>query len=267
MATATHDAVGWTAGELTVGEFSYRFWEAGGGPPLVVFHGGGGVDLAPAFLTLSRANRVICFELPGFGESPPNPSAGTYAELAAVMAEAIEQLRLASFSLLGVSFGGAVAAWLAAQRPDLIDRLVLVAPASLRVGTRLPQLEQAELRAALRAHPDDDGRPALAPEVADRQRRVVERIWGLSSDDDLRRALDGLDLPTLVVFGTRDRLIPPESGREYKRLIPRSTLALVYDAAHEVSRDRPEAFAALVGDFLERADAHVVARASRLINP
>jgi pimeloyl-ACP methyl ester carboxylesterase len=263
----THDAPGWTAGRVTVGEFSYRYWEAGDGPPLVVFHGGGGVDLAPSFLTLARANRVICFELPGFGESPSDPSAGTYQELAEAMAAAIGQLRLESLSLLGVSFGGAVAAWLAANRPDLIDRLVLVAPASLRVGTRLPQLTPEQVPGALRAHPDQEGPPPLAAEVADRQRRVVEQVWGLSSDDDLRRALDGLDVPTLVVFGTRDGLIPPATGREFKRLIPRSTLALVYDAAHEVSRDRPEAFADLVGDFLARADAHVVSRTSRLINP
>jgi predicted nucleotidyltransferase len=41
----------------------------------------------------------------------------------------------------------------------------------------------------------------------------------------------------------------------------------VYDAAHEVARDRPEAFAELVGDFLERGEAHVVDRRDRLINP
>jgi pimeloyl-ACP methyl ester carboxylesterase len=100
----------------------------------------------------------------------------------------------------------------------------------------------------------------------EQQMALARRVFAQSDPQALQAALDGLDVPTLVLFGTRDGLIAPESGRAYKRLIPRCTLAYVYDAAHDVAADRPEAFAGLVVDFLARRDAHVVSTTSREIN-
>jgi pimeloyl-ACP methyl ester carboxylesterase len=67
----------------------------------------------------------------------------------------------------------------------------------------------------------------------------------------------------MVIFGTRDGLVPPETGREYKRLIARCDLVYVHDAAHEVPADRPQAFAGLVSDFVNRREGHVVRLESR----
>ena len=52
-----------------------------------------------------------------------------------------------------------------------------------------------------------------------------------------------LATPTLVLFGTRDRVMPPEMGRHYKALLPNCHLVLVYDAGHAIGAERPEAFA------------------------
>ena len=56
-------------------------------------------------------------------------------------------------------------------------------------------------------------------------------------------------------------------GRFYKELIPNSHLVLVYDAGHSIGTDRPEAFADVVGDFIERHEAFLISRADTLINP
>ena len=76
-----------------------------------------------------------------------------------------------------------------------------------------------------------------------------------------------LTIPVLVVFGTRDRVMPPQMGRFYKMLLPNCHLVFTYDAGHEVSTDRPEAFADVVDDFLQRHEAFVISRRTTVIDP
>ena len=76
-----------------------------------------------------------------------------------------------------------------------------------------------------------------------------------------------LDTPTLVLFGTLDRVIPPEMGRHYKELLPNGHLVLVYDAGHAIGAERPEAFVEIVTDFLDRHEAFLISRAETVIHP
>lgn len=76
-----------------------------------------------------------------------------------------------------------------------------------------------------------------------------------------------LNLPTLVLFGTLDRSIPPEMGRIYREMMPNCHLVLVYDAGHAIDMDRPEAFASVVEDFLQRHEGFIVTAQSSLIYP
>jgi pimeloyl-ACP methyl ester carboxylesterase len=77
----------------------------------------------------------------------------------------------------------------------------------------------------------------------------------------------GLATPVLVLFGTLDRVIPPEMGRCYKEILPNCHLVFIYDAGHAISTERPAAFAEVTLDFLERREAFVVNRTSTLIHP
>ena len=77
----------------------------------------------------------------------------------------------------------------------------------------------------------------------------------------------GLATPTLVLFGTLDSVIPPDMGRFYKELMPNCHLVFVYDAGHGISTDRPEAFAEVTVDFLERREAFVINRTDTVIHP
>ena len=74
-------------------------------------------------------------------------------------------------------------------------------------------------------------------------------------------------MPTLVVFGTADAMIPPEMGRIYREKMPNCNYVLVYDAGHEVGAERPEAFVSLVSDFLERREAFIVTREELAAEP
>jgi pimeloyl-ACP methyl ester carboxylesterase len=86
-------------------------------------------------------------------------------------------------------------------------------------------------------------------------------------DPDLERRMGSLDVATLVVWGTEDRVIPAEMGREYAAIMPRCRLVFIYDAGHAIDADRPEAFAAVTGDFLNRGEQFVVRQESALLYP
>ncbi|HEV7664478.1 MAG TPA: alpha/beta hydrolase [Chloroflexota bacterium] len=154
-------------------------------------------------------------------------------------------------------------------------------------------------------HVTNAPRPEAAYELLSERYRVVTRdegstarlaetgsdrinVWG--SDAALRLALDapdaiealileapaapadldrlaGLNVPTLVVYGTRDTVTAPATGRVYRQTLPNCNYVLVYNAGHEIAVDRPEAFVSLVADFLERREAFIVTQKSSLLHP
>lgn len=247
--------------------FQIRYLEAGEGDPLVCFHGAGGLRMSRAHDLLTRTRRVIAFELPGFGASPANERSTTMADLAQTMLIAVDALGIDSFDLWGTSFGGRLAVCLALATPGRLRALVLAAPAVIRTA-RQPPRSPEELAAILYAHPERRRASSpTPPDVLAKERALVDRLIGPPRDPELEAAMRGLTVPTLVLFGTEDRLTPPELGREYRRLLPDCQFVIVYDAAHAIDSDRPEAFATIVDEFLKHHGQFVVRRESRLLYP
>jgi pimeloyl-ACP methyl ester carboxylesterase len=257
-------------GHVEADGFRIRYAEAGEGPALVHLHGAGGMRLNAGHDLLARHYRVIAFEMPGFGASPENARAGSMAEYATTMALACDALGLDRFNLWGTSFGGKAALWLAVQHPERLQALVLEAPAAIRPGGARPPVGSPEQMArALYGHPERmPPLPAADPAVAAKQQALTGRLRGPDRDPELEAAMRRLSVATLVLFGTLDRVIPPEMGRHYKQLMPANcNLALVYDAGHAIAAERPEAFAEIVGDFLERGAAFLISRTDTLQHP
>jgi pimeloyl-ACP methyl ester carboxylesterase len=100
-----------------------------------------------------------------------------------------------------------------------------------------------------------------------KQRELVGRLIGPPRDAELEEAMRELQVPTLVMFGTQDRITPPELGRHYREILPACQFVIVYDPAHAVYDDRPEAFAAIAADFLEHREEFAVRRESGLLYP
>jgi pimeloyl-ACP methyl ester carboxylesterase len=239
------------------------------GAPLVHLHGAGGLRLNPAHELLAKRYRVIAFEMPGFGASPENTRTQDQAELARTMAAAIGALGFDRVNLMGTSFGGKTALYLTAQAPELVTALVLEAPAAIRPpGGRPPSGTPEEMARMLFAHPDRVAPlPPRDPAEVAQTGRLVARLRGPERDPQLEAMMHELATPTLVLFGTLDRVIPSEMGRHYKALLPNCNLVLVYDAGHAIGTDRPEAFVEVVTDFLERHEAFIISRNATLINP
>ena len=269
MATAIPGAL-FTEGYVEADGFRIRYREAGQGEPLVSLHGAGGMKLYHSHALLAAQYRVIVFEVPGFGQSPANERSQSMPELARTMAQAVTNLGIERFNLMGNSFGGKLALWLAVQQPERIQALILVAPAAIRPeGAAPPQaLSSEELMARLYAHPERQAPlPPVVPAIRAKQQTLVRRVMGPARDEALESRLPSLNVPVLVVFGTLDRMIPPEMGRLYCEKLPNCHLVLVYDAAHEVDADRPEAFVSVASDFMQRHEAFLVSRQSGLIHP
>ena len=230
-----------------------RYLEAGSGPALVHLHGAGGMSWDEAKEMLSERFRVIAPELPGFGSSTVSDAVQSLPELAGVVAELIRRVAAGRAHVLGSSFGGRLATWLALLEPTVVDRLVLESPASFRALSANCILGWRPPGAAA-----TDATPASAnvenPEVIARLTRRNP------PEEELLRRLAEIETPTLALFGTEDTRVAPESGRLYAERMPDCRFMLVYGAGHIIRRERPAAFARLVGDFLERGPAFVVNR-------
>jgi pimeloyl-ACP methyl ester carboxylesterase len=247
--------------------FRIRYWEAGAGPALVHLHGGGGPALTEAHRLLARSFRVIAFHIPGFGGGPVNDRTRDLPELAGTLAAAARGLGLERFALMGSSFGGKVSVWMAALFPDLVSALVLDAPAAIRPeGMTPPSGTREEIAARLYAYPERmPPLPVVDPAAAAQTVAFMKRMRGPDRDEAVLARFGDVVAPVLAVFGSRDTVIPPELGREYQARMPNAHLVFVYDAAHMMMAERPEAFAEVVGDFLSRGEAFVIRREGSVV--
>jgi pimeloyl-ACP methyl ester carboxylesterase len=250
--------------------FHVRYLAAGpaDGEPLLVLHGAGGLRTSRAQELLAGSRRLFVLELPGFGQSEPNDRTGSAREMARTVDAAAAQLGLEAYDVLGTSMGGVVALWLAIESAARVRTLVLEAPGAFRPDVPPPQGESPEaLARRFNVHPERLG-PVTPPDPAIMQRTwpLVMKLMGPAHDEELARLLAGVAIPTLVLYGTRDGVFPPVQGATYQRLMPNAFFSYVYDAAHDIQGDRPEAFAGIVSDFLTRQATFLVREDSALIN-
>jgi pyruvate dehydrogenase E2 component (dihydrolipoamide acetyltransferase) len=221
----------------------------------------------PVLPRLAVARRVICVDLPGFGESPP---VGEGFDLAAVADRVAAIAGVPRFDLVGHSLGGAVAVALAARRPDAVRRLVLVAPAGLaprpaRVAEALgalaapashvrrvlggPFADRASARRAMfgmtvhdagRLHPDA---ARLMLEASATATRVGEGVREAVAAD-LREALAASRIPLGLLWGESDRIVAFGGLDQLVRLRPDALVETLPRTGHVPQLERPAAFAA-----------------------
>jgi 3-oxoadipate enol-lactonase len=254
---------------ITLPGCEMRYLEAGDGPALLHLHGSGGLRWDPQKATLAERFRVIAPEAPGFGGSALLPGVHSLPDLAGTLAQMIAQLAGGRAHVLGSSFGGRVATWLALLHSDRVERLVLSAPASFRpagapaLKDLLP--EEHARRLQRRSAPTNGASAAPPDPAAERMRQsnlsAVDHLTAQNPpESELLARLSDIETPTLVLFGVEDQLIPPENGRLYVERMPDCHLLYVYAAGHLIAQDRPDAFARAVTEFLERGPAFVVNR-------
>jgi pimeloyl-ACP methyl ester carboxylesterase len=193
---------------------------------------------------LSRTHDVHALDLPGFGSE--RRARFALAEAPAQVAERLESVGPAH--LVGHSLGGLVCARVAARRPELVDRLVLVAPAGSLTRTTIRS------HALPLAHALGNAAPAflrlLAADVLRAGPRTILNAARELLLDDVLSDLRLIRAQTMLVWGERDPLVPPSLGEVFRAELPSARLELVAGARHVPMVERPREFTALLEEFL-----------------
>jgi pimeloyl-ACP methyl ester carboxylesterase len=255
-----------------------------GTQPLVFVHGLSGswpnwLEQLPVF---AARHRVITLDLPGFGHSPMPRAGISIAGYARLLEQLLDRLGVDAAAVVGNSMGGFIAAELAIAHPQRVERLVLVSAAGLSTHnhrgsvTALPAMRKLERtlmaasawtasksdmvarRARLRdatlgvvvRHPSK-----LDPALAAEQIRGAGKpgfIQGFEAvlHYEIRERLREIVCPTLIVWGDRDRLISVRDADMFAELISDSRKVVFGDTGHMSMLERPEAFNALLEEFL-----------------
>ena len=271
MTNTSAPGAGFAEHSVSADGFTIRYFEAGLGEPLIVLHGAGGPRFTVALDLLAARRRVILIEMPGWGDEP-NTRTETLLDLAETVAAAVAAIGVERYQLLGTSLGGAVAVRLALAHPERLISLVLEGPATFRVGATPPgpDVPPEQFVRAFRVHPERVPTPEPPdPAAMARYWPLVDRILASTPDydEEVAALLPQCQVRTLVMFGDQDGVIPPANGRIFRRLMPNCSYQILYQAAHDIQGDRAEAFADLVGDFLDRGLLFLLPTASTLINP
>lgn len=226
--------------------------------------------------------RVIAMDLPGFGHSPMPRERITISGYARLIDGLLEEFGIGAAAVVGHSMGGFVSAELAIAFPQRVERLVLVSPAGLstyrnpRATRALPALRRTEpIAAAYSARLAPRSAMIKRPRLRDATfglvtlhpgrlpaALVTEQLLGAGKpgfvqaleailDYDFRDRLPEIACPTLVVWGDRDRVVTVRDAAVYTELIPGSRRVVYEDTGHLAMLERPGAFNALLGDFLE----------------
>jgi pimeloyl-ACP methyl ester carboxylesterase len=229
---------------------------AGKGEPLVFFHGAGiwhGINFA---LPWTEKFRVILPFHPGFAESGDDPAMNDMHDYVMHYVDLFDALGLAKTRLVGFSLGGWLAAKFAAEQSHRVERLVLVGPAGLR-GKERPKgdvlsLPPEQIPAMLVSN-FDIIKPYL-PEnpkdldfMGDRYREggtLARLLWERPYDTKLPRYLHRLTMPTLLVWGEEDKLLPVQNAELWRKHIPKADFK-VFKGGHLVLDENRDAVTAV----------------------
>ena len=246
---------------LPSGELTYRV--AGDGPPVLYFHAAGGARATAGLELLARGRCIYMPVIPGFDDTPLLESVSTMRDIARLGAEFIDGVIGEPADVMGQSFGGWAAPWLALDRPDAVGLMVLECPAGFRPEGHPPPASDPELRLKqMFAYPARRPPETRSEATLVRNREMLHRYHGAETRDAaLIDRLGEIEALTLILLGTKDGRMPRESVQLLKDRLTRVFLVYVYDAAHSIETDQPERFANLVEDFLERGETFLVNQA------
>jgi pimeloyl-ACP methyl ester carboxylesterase len=251
-----------------IGGRATRVLEEGGGTPLLWLHDTFGNRWSEGHELLAKSHRVIAPSLPGFDDSTTLDGIDGPEDVVFWLVDLLDALGLDRPVVLGCGLGGWMAAELAVRYPDRLGGMVLVDAYGLKLDGNLPADEFALTRPMLRPLvfrdasgpaaqawlPDVDAPDQVEPTLHARV-AAARLCWQFPSSPKLRSWLSRARMPTLVVWGQHDRLVPPSHGEAYVEGLPQARLAILPDAAHYPYVEDPAAFANEVAAFIRGLEA------------
>lgn len=262
---------------VTVDSTRLQVVEAGRGPTVVLIHG-----LAASLYSwrytmpalVQAGYHVVAFDNRGFGSSDKPTHGYSNADYVGLLFDLMDSLGISDAVLVGHSMGGAIAAEAALAHPERVTGLVLVDPAGF--GVRWPFMLRvarwpvvgalfdrfrgrdatARILKMLYGDPsrvtDQDVDQYYAPLAEPGAGRALRGVMRTYRFDTLRPRIDSITAPTLLVWGSRDRLIPAAIGQAVVAEFQRGAFVLVPGAGHAAPEEAPSAFNRTLIAFLSR---------------
>jgi pimeloyl-ACP methyl ester carboxylesterase len=241
---------------------------AGSGPPLVYLHPAAGLAWDPFLERLAEERTVYAPQVPGTTAGRPNAirAVDDLWDHLLLYEEEIRGLGLDRPAVIGQSFGGMLACELASVYPRLFERLVVLDPIGLwrddapianwvaAAPEELPallfhDLESDAARAALTLPEDPDAKLAANAAHSWPLGCTAKFVWPIP-DKGLAKRLHRIEIPTLVVWGKQDRLVPVAYAEEFGQRIAGSRVEVIDNCGHIPQLEQPEKTFTLVSEFL-----------------
>jgi pimeloyl-ACP methyl ester carboxylesterase len=257
--------------------------ELGSGQPIVFIHGLGGswqnwLEQLPVF---AREHRVIAFDLPGFGASDMPAEKITIPGYGRFVDALLDELGVSAAAVVGNSMGGFIGVEMAIRFPQRVERLALVSAAGLSIEYQRNERALALLNTFDNRLAAYTGWVASRSDTLARRPRARQMIFGIVAhrpdllpaplvaeqvrgsgkpgfvpaldaltDYPIRDRLGEIACPVLIVWGSKDKLVPARDADEFARLIPNARKVVWPETGHVAMLERPAAFNGLLEAFL-----------------
>jgi pimeloyl-ACP methyl ester carboxylesterase len=254
----------WTDTVRQVAGLKLHVSRAGKGPTVLVLHHDiGTVDRLPFYDALAEKFDVVIPHHPGWGKSERAQWMRHPRDIAAVHAWLLADLGVSAVSLVGLGFGGWIAAEMASLAPEVYRKLVLVGA----MGIKPPEgdiADQAIVSYIVYPRSGFHDEAAFARVYGDVSTNQLE-AWDIAREMSFRVAwkpymysqtlphlLGGVRSPALIIWGDDDRIVPLSAGHAYAKAVREATLTTIPACGHFAEMEKPDAVASLAIDFLSR---------------
>ncbi len=253
------------AQRLTVQGIELEMLRRGAGHPLLLLHGFDTIDAAAPFVDrLARHGEVVAPSSPGFGNTPRPQNFDTVYDLVHLYLSALRELPGDKVTVVGFSFGGWLAAEVAAACTHRIAKLILVDPVGIKISDR----ETPDILDIFNKPPDEVRRrswhdpdrfapdynamsdEALVVHARNREALCLYAWNPYMYNPQLPRWLGRIDVPTLVLWGESDGVVSPDYGRAYAGMIPKARFEPIAQAGHHPEIEQADGFVERVTRFL-----------------
>ncbi|MBV8888515.1 MAG: alpha/beta hydrolase [Alphaproteobacteria bacterium] len=252
----------WSEREIAVAGNKLQLMRGGSGRPVLVLHHDiGSPQLLPFYDALAARFDVLVPYHPGYGKSERPSWMRHPRDIAAIYQWLLAELGVERAALVGLGFGGWIAAEMAALAPRDFHRLVLLGAMGVKPpeGDIFDQAIVSYIDYARAGFHDEAAFARVYGEVSTDQ--LVE--WDICREMSFRIAwkpymhsqtlphlLGGVRAPSLVVWGDQDQIVPRSAGEVYARSLPNARFEIVAGSGHCVDMEQPEALARLVTAFV-----------------
>lgn len=237
--------------EIDVRGQNLKIKEDGEGPVLLFLHGAGGSNWSPMLKALAQTHRVIAPEHPGFGRSKTPDWMMSVSDLAYFYLDVIEQMDLKGFHLAGHSLGGWTAAEIAIRNTQRLKSLTLLAPAGCRsdnvpfgdiflwdaeTATRNQFYDQKFAEERIKLLPQADLDVSLQNKATTARLAWSPRLH----NPQLKLWLHRIDVPTLLLWGRDDKIVPFDCHKAFVEKIEGVKLVPLAQSGHSLHTERAE---------------------------